>query len=119
MRELFQQMVYGRSQTAFSANGLPIGAGMEDLGKALRSQVGTMYGTLEKGPRYLEMTEGYVRELALDAGNEIIGYKYTNLGKMMQAIERGYGSGPRPWNRPQALTAVLMKPSKQSIPRLK
>lgn len=89
MRELFNQIVYGRSQTAFSANGLPVGAGMEDLGKGLRSQLGTMYGTLEKGARYLEMTEGYVRELALDANNEIIGYKYTNLGKMMQCIDGG------------------------------
>ncbi len=89
MRELFNQIVYGRTQTAFSADGLPVGAGMEDLGKGLRSQLGTMYGTLEKGPRYLEMTEGYVRELALDAGDEIIGYKYTNLGKMMQAIDAG------------------------------
>jgi NifU-like protein involved in Fe-S cluster formation len=49
MRELFKQMVYGRSQTAFSENGLPVGAGLEDLGKGLRSQVGTMYGTLPKG----------------------------------------------------------------------
>jgi len=51
MRELFLQIVYGRSQTAFSEEGLPIGAGLEDLGKGLRSQVGTMYGTVAKGPR--------------------------------------------------------------------
>ena len=44
---------------------LPIGAGLEDLGKGLRSQVGTMYGTLAKGPRYLEMAEGYVTGIAL------------------------------------------------------
>ena len=43
MRELFLQIVYGRSQSAFSEEGLPIGAGLEDLGKGLRSQVGTMY----------------------------------------------------------------------------
>ena len=55
MRELFLQIVYGRSQSAFSDDGLAIGAGLEDLGKGLRSQVGTMYGTLAKGPRYLEM----------------------------------------------------------------
>ena len=55
MRELFLQIVYGRTQTAFSENGLPIGAGLEDLGKGLRSQVGTMYGTKAKGVRYLEM----------------------------------------------------------------
>lgn len=86
MRELFLQIAYGRSQTAFSENGLPIGAGLEDLGSGLRSQIGTMYGSLPKGPRYLEMTEGYVMELALDKNDEIIGYKYVNLGKMMEAI---------------------------------
>ena len=57
MRELFLQIVYGRSQSAFSEDGLAVGAGLEDLGKGLRSQVGTMYGTLQKGPRYLEMAE--------------------------------------------------------------
>src|SRR5574344_1630435 len=89
MRELFLQIVYGRTQSAFSENGLPIGAGMEDLGKGLRSQIGTMYGTQEKGPRYLEMAEGYVLEVGLDKNNEIIGYKFVNLGKMMDAIKKG------------------------------
>ena len=89
MRELFLQIVYGRSQSAFSDDGLAIGAGLEDLGKGLRSQVGTMYGTLAKGPRYLEMTDGYVTGIALDADNEIIGYKFVNFGKMMDFIKAG------------------------------
>ena len=89
MRELFLQIVYGRSQTAFSENGLPIGAGLEDLGKGLRSQVGTMYSTRVKGPRYLEMAEGYVLEEALDENNEVIGYKTVHLGKMLEAIRNG------------------------------
>jgi NifU-like protein involved in Fe-S cluster formation len=89
MRELFLQIVYGRSQTAFSEGGLPIGAGLEDLGKGLRSQIGTMYGTMEKGVRYMEMAEGYVLEIGLDEGNEVIGYKFVNLGKMMEAIRKG------------------------------
>ncbi|MCI2109922.1 MAG: hypothetical protein LKJ99_02985 [Acidaminococcaceae bacterium] len=89
MRELFLQIVYGRSQTAFSEGGLPIGASLEDLGKGLRSQVGTMFGTLAKGPRYLDLTEGYVKRLALDAQNEIIGYEFINLGKMMDFIKKG------------------------------
>lgn len=84
MRELFLQIVYGRTQTAFSEGGLPIGAGLEDLGKGLRSQVGTMYGTLEKGPRYLELAEGYVTRIALDAEDRIIGYEFVHLGKMME-----------------------------------
>ena len=78
MRELFLQIAYGRTQSAFSEDGLPIGAGREDLGKGLRSQVGTMYGTLKKGPRYLEMAEGYVTGIALDADNQIICLLYTS-----------------------------------------
>ncbi|MCR6515080.1 MAG: iron-sulfur cluster assembly scaffold protein [Clostridium sp.] len=89
MRELFLQIVYGRSQTAFSEGGLPIGAGLEDLGKGLRSQVGTMYGTVAKGPRYLEMAEGYVTKVALDADNQIIGYKFVHLGRMMEFVGKG------------------------------
>jgi NifU-like protein involved in Fe-S cluster formation len=89
MREVFQQAAYGRSQSAFSEGGLPVGSGMEDLGKGLRSVIGTTYGTKVKGPRYLEVTEGYVLELALDEDDEIIGYKYVHLGKMMEAIRKG------------------------------
>ena len=43
MRELFLQIVYGRSQSAFSEEGLPVGAGLEDLGKGLRSQFGILH----------------------------------------------------------------------------
>jgi len=93
MRELFLQIVYGRTQTAFSEGGLPIGAGLDDLGKGARSMVGTMYGTLAKGPRYLEMTEGYVTRIALDEEDQIIGYEFVNLGKMMQAVKKGVDAG--------------------------
>ena len=89
MRELFLQIAYGRSQSAFSEGGLTIGAGLEDLGKGLRSQVGTSYATLEKGPRYLELTEGYITKLALDANNEIIGYQYLSLGKFTDFLKKG------------------------------
>src|SRR5512139_829779 len=84
MRELFLQIVYGRTQTAFSEGGLPIGAGLEDLGKGLRSQIGTMYSTVAKGVRYLEMAEGYVTRLALDERSEVIGYEFVHLGRMME-----------------------------------
>ena len=88
MRELFLQIVYGRSQSAFSDGGLAIGAGMEDLGKGKMSQVGTIYSTRDKGPRYLNLTEGYIVELGLDSNDEIIGYKYVNTGKMMDLIKK-------------------------------
>ena len=89
MRELFLQIVYGRTQTAFSEGGLPVGAGLEDLGKGLRSQVGSTYGTLAKGPRYLELAEGYILKIALDENDQIIGYKFVHLGKMMEMIKKG------------------------------
>ncbi len=89
MRELFLQIAYGRTQTAFSEGGLPIGASLEDLGKGMRSQVGTMFGTKAKGPRYLEMAEGYVTRVALNADNEIIGYEFLNLGKLTDALKKG------------------------------
>ena len=89
MRELFLQIVYGRSQSAFSEGGLVVGASLEDLGKGLRSQVGTMFATKAKGPRYLEMAEGYVTRCALDENNEVIGYQFVKLGKMMEDIRHG------------------------------
>ena len=93
LRELFLQIVYGRTQSAFSENGLPVGAGLEDLGKGLRSQVGTTYATLAKGPRYLELAEGYITRLGLDAEGEIIGYEFVHLGKMMEMIKKGTEAG--------------------------
>jgi NifU-like protein involved in Fe-S cluster formation len=89
MRELFLQIAYGRTQTAFSEDGLPVGAGLEDLGKGLRSQVGTVFSTQAKGVRYMEMAEGYVTKLGLDKNDEIIGYEFVKVGKMLEDIRRG------------------------------
>ena len=89
MRELFLQIVYGRTQTAFSEGGLPVGSGLEDLGKGKTSQVGTIYSTTLKGPRYLELTNGYILDQGLDENGEIIGYKYVHMGKMMENIKKG------------------------------
>ncbi|MBE6907030.1 MAG: hypothetical protein E7476_12240 [Ruminococcaceae bacterium] len=89
MRELFLQIVYGRTQTAFSEGGLPIGAGLEDLGKGLRSQVGTIFSTKAKGVRYLELTEGYILSVAVDNNGETIGYQFLRVGKMLEDIRHG------------------------------
>ena len=89
MREIFLQFVYGRTQSAFSEDGLVVGAGLEDLGKGLRSQVGTMFSTKKKGVRYLEMAEGYVTKLALDEDDEVTGYQFVKLGKMLEDIRHG------------------------------
>ena len=89
MRELFLQIVYGRSQSAFSEGGLAVGASLEDLGKGLRSQVGTMFGTLAKGTHYLEMAEGYCTRMGLDADGEVIGYEFVHMGKMMDMVKQG------------------------------
>ena len=89
MRELFMQIVYGRTQSAYSKDGLKVGASLEDLGKNLRSQVGTMFATRKTGPRYLEMTEGYVETMAVDKDNQVIGYNCINFGKLMDALKAG------------------------------
>ena len=89
MREIFKQLVYGRTQTAFSEDGLPIGASLEDLGKGLCSQVGTMFATNKKGVRYMQMAEGYILSVALDKNNEAIGYKFVKTGKMLEDIRHG------------------------------
>ena len=93
MRELFLQIAYGRTQTAFSEDGLPVGAGQEDLGKGQRSMTGTIYSTQKKGVRYLELTEGYITRMALDENNEVIGYEFVRLGKMLEAIRHGTDPG--------------------------
>ena len=89
MREIFLQFVYGRTQSAFSEDGLTVGAGLEDLGKGLRSQVGTMFSTKVKGVRYMEMAEGYVTRMALDSDDQVIGYEFIKLGKMLEDIRHG------------------------------
>ncbi|MHC4884369.1 MAG: iron-sulfur cluster assembly scaffold protein [Planctomycetota bacterium] len=93
MRELFLQIAYGRTQTAFSEGGLPIGAGLEDLGKGLCSVTGTIYSSDKKGVRYLETTEGYILEMGLDADDEVIGYKFVKTGVMMENIRKGMDPG--------------------------
>ena len=85
MREIFKQLAYGRTQTAFSEDGLPIGASLEDLG----SQTGTIFSTGAKGVRYLELAEGYITKVALDENGEAIGYQFVRLGKMMEDIRHG------------------------------
>lgn len=89
MREIFLQFVYGRTQSAFSEDGLVVGAGLEDLGKGLRSQVGTMFSTKLKGVRYMEMAEGYINKMALDENNEVTGYQFVRVGKMLEDIRHG------------------------------
>ena len=74
MRELFKQIVYGRTQSAFSEGGLVIGASLEDLGKGLRSH---------------EMAEGYCTRMALDENDEVIGYEFVHLGKFMDFVKKG------------------------------
>ena len=89
MRELFLQIVYGRTQSAFSEGGLAIGAGLEDLGKGLISQTGTLYGTKVKGTRYLQLTEGYITKMFLDKDDQVCGYEFVHMGKFMDAIKKG------------------------------
>ena len=89
MQKVFLQLVYGRSQSAFSDGGLEVGAGLEDLGKHKCSQVATCYSTQDGGPRYLNLAEGYITRLSLDKNGEIIGYEYVNMGNFMTLVSNG------------------------------
>ena len=94
MRELFLQIVYGRSQSAFSEGGLAVGAGLEDLGKGTRSQVGTIFSTAAKGPRYLELAEGYICLLYTSASQMYPVWKYFSSGlRVYERDCRPYGKG--------------------------
>ena len=48
-----------------------------------------MFSTKLKGVRYMEMAEGYITRMALDANNEVIGYEFVKLGKMLEDIRHG------------------------------
>ena len=93
MKQLFLQIVYGRTQSSYSDGGLPIGGAWEDLGAEVTSQVGTAYSSVVKGPRYLEISGGYVTRMALDENSEIIGYEFIHIGKMMDYIAKGISAG--------------------------
>lgn len=87
MKQIFLQLVYGRSQSAFSEGGLEVGAAMEDLGKNQASQVGTIYSREDTGTRYLNLAEGYITKEGLDKNGEIIGYEYVNIGALMTMLK--------------------------------
>ena len=89
LEALNTDLVCDAINTAMREGGLVIGAGLEDLGKGLRSQTGTLYGTVAKGTRYLELTEGYITKQFLDKDSQVCGYEYVHLGKMMEAIKNG------------------------------
>ena len=88
MKQIFLQLVYGRSQSAFSDGGLEVGSGLEDLGKHLSSNISTVYGS-ENGTKYLQLAEGYITRQALDKNGEIIGYEYINPNMLIELLQSG------------------------------
>ena len=92
MKQIFLQLAYGRSQSAFSEGGLEVGSALEDLGKTLSSNVGTVYSCEENGTRYLNLAEGYITKEALDENGEIIGYEYVAIGSLMKSLREGVNS---------------------------
>ena len=88
MKQIFLQLVYGRTQSAFSEGGLEIGAALEDLGKHKASQVATVYSS-QNGTRYLQLAEGYITRQGLDENGEIIGYEYVNPNLLIELLQSG------------------------------
>lgn len=89
MKNIFNNYVYGRTQTAFSKNGLPVGATFEELASGKISYVGTAIATKQLGPRILSTAEGYIYSIALDSNDYIIGYRYFKLGDFLRNITKG------------------------------
>ncbi len=115
MRELFKQIVYGRTQSAFSEGGLVIGASLEDLGKGLRSQVGHdvrhagQGHALPRNGRRLLHPHGARRErrgdrLRVRASGQVHGFR-----------EEGHRSQGGARKRPRAATVVSPRPRSTSI----
>jgi len=88
MKQIFLQLVYGRSQSAFSNGGLEVGSALEDLGKHLSSNISTVYSS-DKGTKYLHLAEGYITRQALDKNGEIIGYEYINPDLLIELLQAG------------------------------
>ena len=103
MREIFLQIVYGRSQTAFSEGGLPVGAPSTTSARAFalsRHHV-RHQGQGRSLPR---ARSGYVTRMALNDKNEIIAFEFLNLGKFTDASRPA-----RPPRRPSlALWATMV-----------
>ena len=76
-----------------------------------------MFATKAKGPRYLEMAEGYCTRVALNKDNEIIGYEFVNLGKMMEAIKKGVDANEALENAKSVTTVSLDSAAKYIDPR--
>ena len=90
MRELFLQIVYGRTQSAFSDDGLRIGAGLEDLGKGLRCH--GRHHVRHQGQGHPLPGNGRGLCAARWRWTRTIrscGYQFLSLGKMMDAIKKG------------------------------
>lgn len=89
MKQAFLQLVYGRSQSAFSQGGLAVGEAINDLGKNKASIIGTVYCNKKTGVRYLDLAEGMIKTLALDESGEIIGYEYIVTPKLVKMLLDG------------------------------
>ena len=86
MRELFLQIVYGRTQSAFSENGLPISAGSRTSAKAFAARWARCTAPRAKAFATSRWPKGYVTRIGLDEKGEVIGYEFVRLGQMMEMI---------------------------------
>ena len=89
MRELFLQIVYGRSQSAFSKEDSRSELRSKTSAKGCAARWERCSATVAKGTRYLEMAEGYCTRMALDEDDQVIGYEFVHLGKFMDMIKKG------------------------------
>jgi NifU-like protein involved in Fe-S cluster formation len=104
MRELFLQIVYGRSQTAFSEGGLPIGAAWRTWARACAPRSAPCTPP-RKGPPLSGDGRGLRHPRRPEQGRRDRRLRVRQLGKMMEAPSRRAWTPTRRWKRPRATTA--------------
>ena len=67
----------------------PMGNNFANTDGTMSDQSVAYYATRAKGPRYLNLAEGYILRQALDENDEIIGYEYVNMGVFMENVKKG------------------------------
>ena len=89
MRELFLQIVYGRTQSASPRAVWPWAPAWRTWARACGARWGPSSPPTSRGVRYLELAEGYILKVAVDENNEVTGYQFVKVGKMLEDIRHG------------------------------
>ena len=66
-----------------------MGGGVEELGKGVGREVGSVQGSLGKGGGQVEMGEGYMKSMGVEKKEEMWGQELVEVGKLMDEMKKG------------------------------